>query len=219
MVARSAIFPQDREADGTAPPFALLGIGGTQRPSSSSEQALRYALQAAAVLGAATQVLTARDLDLPMYDPQIADHVEPARVLIESVRRADGIIIASPGYHGGLSGLLKNALDYLQALATDPAPYLHGKAVGCIVTASGWQGGATTLMSMRSTVHALRGWPTPLGVVINSARSPFGPDGELLDRHAAAQLTEMARQVVSFGPGMGGGDIAASRRSPAVIQG
>ncbi|HEY6494018.1 MAG TPA: NAD(P)H-dependent oxidoreductase, partial [Trebonia sp.] len=44
----------------------ILGIGGTLRPGSSSEQALRTALAAAAARGAETEILTARDIHFPM---------------------------------------------------------------------------------------------------------------------------------------------------------
>jgi FMN reductase len=176
----------------------VLGIGGTLRPGSSSEQALRIALRAAADHGATTEILTADKLDFPAYDPATADDVPGAQVLLRAARRADCIIIASPGYHGGISGMLKNALDYLQGLAADPQPYLQHKAVGCIVSAAGWQAGATTLSSLRSTVHALRGWPTPLGVVVNSMTKPFGPDGEVLDEKVGEQLAILGAEVVAF---------------------
>ena len=175
----------------------VLGLGGTLRAWSSSEKALRYALDAAAERGASTRLITAAELDLPMYDPDrvAAGHAED---LLAAVREADALVIATPGYHGNLSGLLKNALDYLQELADDPSPYLHDKAVGCIVTAAGWQAGAATLAALRATVHALRGWPTPLGVVINSAEPVFGPGGAVTDPKIAAQLGILGDQVVTF---------------------
>jgi FMN reductase len=181
-----------------APAMKVLGIGGTLRPGSSSEQALRIALAAAAERGAATEIFTARDLHFPMYDPGNGPLDPAAARFIDAVRRADGLIIATPGYHGGTSGLLKNALDYLQELADDPTPYLDGKAVGCLVTASGWQAGGMTLSAMRATVHSLRGWPTPLGVLINSLDRPFGPDGTATDPKITRQLTTLGEQVTSF---------------------
>lgn len=176
----------------------VLGIGGTPRAGSSSEQALRATLRAIDGLGVTTELITARELDFPMYDPDGGPLCDRARRLLAAVRSADGLVIATPGYHGGTSGLLKNALDHLQELAADPAPYLHGKAVGCVVTAAGWQAGVTTLTSLRSTVHALRGWPTPLGVVINSATRSFGEDGVVVDAVVAAQVATLAGQVVGF---------------------
>ncbi|HEY3883502.1 MAG TPA: NAD(P)H-dependent oxidoreductase [Trebonia sp.] len=179
----------------------VLGIGGTLRPGSTSELALRHALRLADQMGATTELITAQMLELPMYDPANAG-APGAQALIEAARSADAVIIATPGYHGNMSGLVKNALDYLQELAGDDAPYLHGRAVGCIVTAAGWQAGVTSLASLRATVHALRAWPTPLGVVINSAAPPFGPDGTPVDPAVAGQLREMVHQVVSFTPVM-----------------
>jgi FMN reductase len=188
-------MPMPRYRGGDRP--LVVGIGGTLRDCSSSETALRCALHAAAARGARAQLLTARELVLPMYDSEHPD-TDAAAHLLTAVRAADALILATPGYHGGTSGLLKNALDYLQELAGDPRPYLDGKAVGCIVTAAGWQAGATTLTAVRSVVHALRGWPTPLGVVVNSLNNPFGPAGEVLDAKLAGQLDVVGGQVVSF---------------------
>ena len=47
---------------------------------------------------------------------------------------SDGLIIATPSYHGGVSGMIKNALDYIEALRDDARPYLHGRAVGANTT-------------------------------------------------------------------------------------
>jgi len=179
-------------------PPVILGIGGTLRPYSSSELALRVALEEARGLGAETDMLVAADLGLPMYDPAQAHRVEAATQLLEAVRRADCLIFATPGYHGGISGFLKNALDYLQGLADDPDPYLHNKAVGCIVSAAGWQAGATVLASVRATIHALRGWPTPLGVAMNTREPVFDQQGQCLFPEVEAQLAAMGRQVLQF---------------------
>ena len=57
---------------------------------------------------------------------------ESAHRLIELLREADGVVLVSPGYHGSLSGLVKNALDYVQDLSGDQPPFLDGRAVGCV---------------------------------------------------------------------------------------
>jgi FMN reductase len=108
------------------------------------------------------------------------------------------VIIASPGYHGGISGLVKNALDYVEDLREHERPYLDGRAVGCIVCAYGWQATSTTLVSLRSVVHALRGWPTPLGATINSAQRVFDDSGAVVDQAVATSLELLGRQVVQF---------------------
>jgi len=70
-----------------------------------------------------------------------------------------------------MSGLVKNAIDYLEELRNDDPPYLDGKPVACVTTANGWQAAVNTLTALRVTVHALRGWPTPYGVTLNVAAS------------------------------------------------
>ncbi len=180
------------------PPFAggsaplIVAIGGSTRPESLTNQLLARCLIETEALGAQTRAVVGPALvDLPMY----GDSLDPAASaeLIEAVRAADCVVIGTPGYHGAMSGLVKNALDHLELLRDDPRPYLDGKAVGAIVTASGWQACGTTLASVRATVHALRGWPTPFGVTVNSAEQDPADDivsGAL--RLLAGQLVEFA---------------------------
>lgn len=187
-------------------PF-IVGMGGTTRALSTSETALRASLAAAERLGARTACFAADALDLPMYGAEEAGRNAKARMLVEALRACDGVLISSPAYHGAMSGLLKNALDYVEDLRTDDRPYFDGRAVGCIVCAYGSQAIGTTLASMRTVVHALRGWPTPLGVAINSAMVTFHASGACSAPEVGAQLDFLARQVVEFA--------AAFRRAPA----
>jgi FMN reductase len=176
----------------------IVGIGGTMRPNSSSEIAMQISIAAARRAGANVVVLSGADCQMPMYGLEDGMRTSAARTLVELVAKCDGLILASPSYHGGVSGLLKNALDYVEDLRDDVRPYFDGRAVGCIVSAAGWQGVGTTLVALRSIVHALRGWPTPLGVGINSRTNPFGPQGECLDEGLRVQLEMLGEQVVQF---------------------
>lgn len=176
----------------------IVGLGGTLSEASSTERALRRALHAAEIRGARTKLFTARELDLPMYAVDRTKRTPQAIALVDALAAADGVIIATPAYHGGISGLVKNALDYIEDLRDDTRPYLDGRAVGCIVCAYGWQATTTTLMSLRSTVHALRGWPTPLGVTINSAQTFFDSAGMPCDDRCDEQLTTLSGQVLDF---------------------
>lgn len=172
----------------------ILGLGGTTRQGSSSERALRAALDLAERAGAHTDILLADDLEFRAYAPERGALEPRAGRLLDLVRRADGLIVASPGFHGGPSGLIKNALDHLEELRDDERPYLDGRAIGCIVCAAGWQATTTTLAALRQTVHALRGWPTPLGVTINS--TPVGDADPIAA--AAPQLGMLVEQVVGL---------------------
>lgn len=177
----------------------ILGIGGTTRAGSSTESALRYALRAAQSHGARTLCVAGDVLtNLPLYAPESAERHPLARRLIQELRRCDGVIIASPGYHGSISGLVKNALDYAEDLRTDDRVYLTGLPVGVIATASGWQAIGSTLAAMRSIVHALRAWPTPLGVGINTCRPVFNDSGDCVVETFASQLQRMSEDITEF---------------------
>jgi FMN reductase len=117
---------------------------------------------------------------------------------VEALRRADGLILSSPGYHGTISGLLKNALDYTEDLRGDAQVYLSERAVGIIVCADGIQAMGSTLNTLRSIAHALRAWPTPFAAVVNSGGKPFAPDGGCLSTEVEQSLRLVAAQVVEF---------------------
>ncbi len=176
----------------------IVGLGGTVRAGSSSERALVRALAAARSLGARTELFSGPFLaNLPIYNPHEARIGDDQSRLIEAVRAADGLIVATPGYHGSISGLVKNALDCLEGLSGDERPYFDGRAVGCIVAASGAQAAGSTLAALRSIVHALRGWPTPLGATLAAPRL-FDEAGEFFDARDAWQVETVAQQVVDF---------------------
>jgi FMN reductase len=157
-----------------------------------------HVLSAAQRAGARTKLISGSLLQLPLYQPDNPERGEGARSLVAELALADGIIIGSPGYHGSISGLVKNALDYAEDLRTDPRPYFSGRAVGCIATAAGWPGAVNTLGALRDIVHALRGWPTPIGAAINSAENVFDENGQCLVPRVGQILDLIAGEVMSF---------------------
>jgi FMN reductase len=159
---------------------------------------MRHVLHATQRAGARIHLISGSLLQLPLYQPENPGRSEGARTLVAELASADGIIIGSPGYHGSISGLVKNALDYAEDLRTDARPYFSGRAVGCIATAGGWPGAINTLGALRDIVHALRGWPTPLGAAINSAETVFDQEGRCLIPRVAQVLDSMAAEVMSF---------------------
>jgi len=177
----------------------IVGIGGTARPYSSSERAVRRALAAAEARGAKSVLFDGPFLaSLPLYVPDRTERNDAERRFVDAVRTCDGIIVATPGYHGSLSGPIKNALDLLEDLAGDERTYLDGRAFGSIVTAFGWQACGTTLVTLRSIAHSLRAWPTPFGAAINASTPLFDETGECLDAKTGDSLDIVARQVVDF---------------------
>lgn len=174
----------------------IVAIGGTVYPGSTTEQALRLAIRPAIEAGAEVSVFGGAYLGALAHYRGNAYEAGNGGELVEAVRAADGLIIGAPGYHGTISGLVKNALDYLEDLAGDARPYLDGRAVGLITTAHGDQASMSTLLTLRAIVHSLRGWPTPLGATIRTHEGLFSAEGECLDERARRQIELVGRQVL-----------------------
>ncbi|WP_040800963.1 NADPH-dependent FMN reductase [Nocardia higoensis] len=188
--------------EGGSGPF-VVGLGGTLRAGSSTERALRDCLAAVRRRGGRTALFSGADINLPMYNPHDTHRTPAALALVQALRAADAVVIGSPGYHGGVSGLVKNALDYVEDMRGDATVYLDNKPWGCISCAFGWQAAVGTLGQLRVIGHALRAWPTPLGVAINSAEPVWDTDGVLVDENIGNQLDLLAAQLLSFVPAGG----------------
>jgi FMN reductase len=186
--------------DPASPPL-VVGIGGTIGGVSSTERALRIALDAAEREGFRTRMFGGADMArLPLYDPRATSRTADEEAFVDAVRQASAVIIASPGYHGSISGVVKNALDLLEETARDPRPYLADMPVGLIATAYGWQATGSTIAALRSIVHALRGWPTPFAAAINTQITKFDAEGGASDPAVVEQLGMIGRQVARFAP-------------------
>ncbi|SEH19216.1 FMN reductase [Sphingopyxis sp. YR583] len=177
----------------------IVGIGGTTRTGSSTERALRLALSLAQASGAKTKLFDGDFLSqLPIYDPEMPERTASEAEIVRTVRKADALIIASPGYHGGIAGMVKNAIDLLEDTAKDERVYFDKLPVGLIVTAYGWQATGSTLAALRSVVHAMRGWPTPIGVAVNSLETKFDEQSQCSEERVVDQLGAMVAQILWF---------------------
>lgn len=193
----------------------VVGIGGTTRPTSSTESCVRFVLEALEERGVATSAFGGPELSrLPLYAPERPERTDDARRLVTALRQADGVVIGSPGYHGTVSGLVKNALDYTEDLNRDERVYFTGMPVGCIATGWGWQAVVSTLQTLRTITHSLRGWPTPLGAGVNTSTPIFDDHGTCIDESTSSKLTTVADEVLAF---LSGDVSAAPTRVPTCV--
>ncbi len=175
----------------------IVGIGGTTRSGSSTERVLRAAMNILSESGARTEVFAGPDLCFPPYAGP-GEREERAQRFVNTLRSCDGVVIATPSYHGSISGLVKNAIDYTEDMRTDKRVYFDGLPVGTICCAGGWQAASHTLGTMRAIAHSLRGWPTPMGVLVNTSQPIFSADGDLVDSTIKTQLKVMTDQIIMF---------------------
>ena len=179
----------------------VVGFGGTLREGSTSLGALRRALAAAEAAGAEVEVLSLRELDLPMYEPgrPLEAYEENVKRFVEAVRGADALLISTAAYHGTLAGVTKNALDFVQFLSRDERPYLDGRVVGLISTAGGTQAASNANSAMTHAVHALRGIVAPLMVTIPQAWRITDENGNVEDDAFGNGLDRLGGLVVELG--------------------
>ncbi|HZM76526.1 MAG TPA: NADPH-dependent FMN reductase [Candidatus Limnocylindrales bacterium] len=145
--------------------ITVLGIGGSMRPGSHTDLLLKLALREARTQGMRIKLFDLKSHPLPILDPQaLGDPPAPAQLLLREVRAARALILATPVYHGTISGAFKNAVDYLQALEHDDPPWLTGKVVGLL--ALGTTGGMAlqAITAMEHISRALRALTVPTAV-------------------------------------------------------
>lgn len=129
----------------------LLGISGSLRAASFNRMLLH---EAARLFGHAAFIEA--DLRLPLYDGDLEQaQGVPAAVqkLSDQIALADAVLIATPEYNKGISGVLKNALDWVSR--TQPNPWLD-KPVAIMSASAGRAGGERAQVMLRNCMLALR---------------------------------------------------------------
>jgi FMN reductase len=176
----------------------VVALGGSPRPDSPTMRALGAATRMLAQAGAETVMLSVADLELPPYQPDGKERATAARRLVGEIGRADGLVIAAPDYLGGTSGALTNALDYLWDLRDAPRPCLDARPVGLLACEEG-PGSGGALGVLRARVHALGGWPTPLGITLTKNESAaIDTYGAVASPAVAARFDTLTDQVMGF---------------------
>ncbi|TLY10321.1 MAG: NAD(P)H-dependent oxidoreductase [Thaumarchaeota archaeon] len=165
--------------------FNVLGVAGSTRRGSYSTQALKIALEHAKKQGAEVRLLEIANM--PLYDPN-APASKEVELVAKAVSRADAFIIASPDYHGSMSGALKNFLDHFYE-------EFAGKIFGFIVASH--EKGLTVMDQMRTAVRQCYGWSMPYGVSVNGPQDFTG--GELVNARLSKRMQMMARDLVVYG--------------------
>lgn len=181
----------------TTAPTKIIGLGGSLRAKSFSSAALRIGLEIAEGMGASTELLDLRQLDIPIYVPDLpiegypGSSQETVRKLVASFRSADLMVWATPTYLGAMSGLFKNAVDYMEFLAKDPRPYFKGRAIGLVSLSD-----STPLASMSSCVNELRAWLAPTRVTLTA--NDFSAEMTLTNELRLRRLTRMITELMEF---------------------
>jgi len=167
----------------------IVGIAGSLRPDSYSQQALQLAAERLKKLGAEVEILDLRELNLPFCHggDDYSDYPDVLR-LQNAVREADGLILSTPEYHGSVSGVLKNALDLMSF------DQLSNKVTG-LISVLGGQSNSNALNDLRVIMRWVHAWVIPEQVAIGQAWKAFDTDGTLLDESLSKRFDQFAQSL------------------------
>lgn len=161
----------------------LLGLSGSLRAGSYNRKLLR---EAARLFDPAD--FTEGNLRLPLYDGDLEEAEgipEGVQTLADQIAQADAVVVSTPEYNKNISGVLKNALDWVSR--TDGAPWAD-KPVAILSATAGRAGGERTQWSARLCLTPFR--PRLLTgpeVLVGQCAAQFDDAGRLTnDRYEAA---------------------------------
>ena len=171
----------------------VLGISGSLRAASTNTALIR---QAAEIYGADTFVQG--DLNLPLYDGDLEESAGiPAAVqtLADQIAAADAVLIATPEYNKSLSGVLKNALDWVSRTEGN---VWNNKPVAIMSATAGRSGGERAQFALRLCL-------TPFNcdllqgpeVLVGGNFDAFDQDGKLTNEQAIKLLTDLMAKLKS----------------------
>lgn len=129
-------------------------------------------------------------MELPIYNPNRgSEQNENLKYVTREVIKADSFVLASPDYHGSMSGAIKNLLDYYWK-------EFAGKTFGYIVASH--EKGLTVMDQMRTTVRQCYGWSMPYGISIHGDHD-FDQTGHIANNSLSSRLEMLARDLVVYG--------------------
>ncbi|MFD7525134.1 NADPH-dependent FMN reductase [Paenibacillus chitinolyticus] len=150
----------------------IVIISGSNREGASTTLLSAYVGQVLTEKGAEVTLVDLYKQPVPLYspDPSVVED-ENLVHMKQTVMEADGIVLATPEYHGAMSGVLKNALDHMDA------QYVDGKVVLSMSSAGGAVG-VSSLQQLQTVVRNLHGINCPEWISIGGAGRTFNEQGE-----------------------------------------
>ncbi len=175
----------------------MLSLVGSLRNGSFNRALLREAVERLPS-GAAHRSFDPRPL--PFYDGDLETAGDPPSVaeLKAEIHAADLVLLVTPEYNGGTSGVLKNALDWG---SRPPRPQAWSeKPVAIMGATPGNLGTALAQRSLRESLAGLGAYVMPQPrILVSGAGRVFDADLRLADASVGERLTRFVEAAVGWG--------------------
>ncbi len=179
-----------------APTVRVLGFAGSLRRKSFNRALLRLAVER---VPAGMTIETFDLAPLPLYNADyetdgIPAVVEPFRA---KVRAADALLLASPEYNHGISGVLKNAIDWASRPPSDAA--IARKPVAIMGASAGYFGTVRGQQMARIALNGAGAIPMPRPtLMVSKAEEKFDADGRLLEERSIRALDALLLALITW---------------------
>ena len=177
----------------------ILGIAGSLRKSSYNRALLRAAIELAPdemeIIIFDNEIFSA----IPLYNEDIRIQAvpQPVKILKQEIQQADGLIFAIPEYNFSVSGVLKNAIDWVSRPPNESP--LNGKPVAIMGASSGISG------TIRAQMHFKQISTTTNMLLVNrpqvyiaKAADKFDSDGRLIDEDARHFIGLLMKELLNW---------------------
>lgn len=159
------------------------------------------AAEAAREAGGEVTLIDLRDHALPLYDGDLEDAhgvPAPAMELKRLFKESQGLLLACPEYNSSISGVLKNAIDWVSRQVEGEAPLeaFRGKVVGLLSASPGALGGLRGLVTVRSILSNIGCLVLPDQAAVSKADHAFDEEGRLKDPAQTKRVKKVASEVV-----------------------
>jgi NAD(P)H-dependent FMN reductase len=179
----------------------LVGFAGSLRKGSFN-RSLIAAASAAMPEGSTLEVLSIDEVPLYNADVEAKSGIPAAVAALKNrIAAADGLVIATPEYNGGIPGIAKNAIDWISRPSEDIKRVIGGKPVALMGATPGGMGTAFSQLAWEHVLRTLRArlWTGGGPFYVSGAAKSFDADGRPNDELAKKLAEYMAAFVASLG--------------------
>jgi len=181
----------------------ILAFAGSTRRESFNKKVLAIAVKGPRDAGAEVTLIDLKDFPLPLFDQDVEaeqgmpDHGKKLKKLfIEH----DGLLIASPEHNSSITGVMKNAIDWVSRPAPGESSLMafRGKVATLMSASPGALGGLRALVHVRSILGNIGVVVLPEQIAVPKAHEALKPDGSLVDPKQQAAIEGLGNTLAAF---------------------
>jgi azobenzene reductase len=169
----------------------ILVIGGSPREAGLTQALSNHIASTLTRLGGEVDYMNLAVSKLPLYDGSSAQGQLPEVIQWRALaQQADAFFIVTPDYHNGMSGALKNAIDYLGGV------HFRQKPSAIAALAGGGKGGINALNNLRIVLRGVYSLVLPDQVVVD--KHQVNDQFQIIDPIIAQRVDQLAAELLAM---------------------